>query len=141
MRCTYNLLLLLNGLVVISDAQTVNLGVCSKEGEPLQCCRNYRPRGDSCEECSPGTFGKNCTEDCPDGFYGRFCIQVCDCSSCDKVSGCQPNSTQTDAKDIDRITETAKQENSYIRGVIIASSLRGSLTFIIIVIVIYRKQR
>ncbi|XP_056006309.1 uncharacterized protein LOC130050374 [Ostrea edulis] len=132
MRSTFHLVWLLNGLVVISDAQTVNLGVCSNEGEPLQCCRNYRPRGDSCEECWPGTFGINCKEDCPDGFYGRFCIQVCDCSSCDKVSGCQPNSTQT---------ETTKPENSYNRGVIIASSLIGSLTFIIIVIIIYRKQR
>ncbi|XP_056006312.1 multiple epidermal growth factor-like domains protein 6 [Ostrea edulis] len=128
MRCKYTLVWLLNGLFVISDAQTEIPGLCSSEGETLQCCLNYKLRGDSCEECWPGTFGIDCKKDCPDGFYGRFCIEVCNCSSCDKVSGCQPNSTQTDAKDINR-------------GVVIASSLTGSLSFIIIVIVIYRKQR
>ncbi|XP_056006803.1 uncharacterized protein LOC130050591 [Ostrea edulis] len=140
MRCTYNLVWLLNGLLVISDAQTQIPGDCSHKGDPLQCCRNYKRRVDACEECWPGTFGIDCKEDCPDGFYGRLYAEVCDCSSCDKVSGCQPNSTQIDAKDINRITETTKQENSYNRAVIIASLLTGSLTFIIIVIVIYRKQ-
>ncbi|XP_056006329.1 multiple epidermal growth factor-like domains protein 10 [Ostrea edulis] len=127
----FYLVVLLNSLFVISLAQIYNPGVCSNEDEPLQCCQNYKRRGNSCEECLPGTFGIDCEKDCPEGFYGRLCAEVCNCSSCDKVSGCQPNSTQT---------ETTKQENSYNRGVIIASSLTGSLTFIIIVIVIYRKQ-
>ncbi|XP_056006320.1 uncharacterized protein LOC125660446 [Ostrea edulis] len=130
----FYLVVLLNSLFVISLAQIYNPGVCSNEDEPLQCCLNYKIRGDSCEECWPGTFGIDC-EDCPEGFYGRFCIEVCNCSSCDKVSGCQPNSTQTD-KDINFISDNSNNES-----VIIGSSLAGSLTFIIVIVIYCKKSR
>ncbi|XP_052706526.1 scavenger receptor class F member 2-like isoform X2 [Crassostrea angulata] len=65
-------------------------GICSNgsQGNPIQCCRNYILDGKSCKECSPGTFGYNCTEDCPPQFYGRFCREKCSCCPCDKINGC-----------------------------------------------------
>ncbi|XP_056006314.1 nuclear pore complex protein Nup107-like isoform X1 [Ostrea edulis] len=45
----FYLVVLLKSLFVISLAQIYNPGVCSNEDEPLQCCQNYKRRGDSCE--------------------------------------------------------------------------------------------
>lgn len=70
------------------EAQT---GVCEKD--PLICCQNYRGVGGKCVECWPGFFGYNCTNTCPEGFYGKFCRGKCNCSQCDKVSGCKQNSS------------------------------------------------
>ncbi|XP_062582472.1 N-acetylglucosamine-1-phosphodiester alpha-N-acetylglucosaminidase-like [Saccostrea cucullata] len=70
--------------------------------EPLTCCSNFRRKGQECEVCFFGTFGKNCENTCPDGFYGRLCLEKCKCLSCDKVTGaCQ---TTYSAKNIHSFT-------------------------------------
>lgn len=78
-------------LTLISNVFTKQMpGIClnDSQGNPIECCQNYILDGKSCKECSPGTYGNNCTEDCPPKFYGRFCREKCSCSSCDKINGC-----------------------------------------------------
>ncbi|XP_052706527.1 uncharacterized protein LOC128181982 [Crassostrea angulata] len=82
-------LTLLEAMTSISVSQ--NPGICSNvsDGEPLECCPNYRLVGSSCQECFAGSRGVNCAEDCAHGFYGRLCRERCSCDPCNKVYGCQ----------------------------------------------------
>ncbi|XP_065925229.1 uncharacterized protein [Magallana gigas] len=87
-------LTLIEAMTSISVSQ--NPGTCSNvsDGEPLECCPNYRLVGTSCKECFAGSRGVNCAEDCAKGFYGRLCRERCSCDPCDKVYGCQNMSKQ-----------------------------------------------
>lgn len=82
-------LTLIEAMTSISVSQ--NPGICSNvsDGEPFECCPNYRLIGTSCKECFAGSRGVNCAEDCAKGFYGRLCREECSCDPCDKVYGCQ----------------------------------------------------
>ncbi|XP_052705642.1 uncharacterized protein LOC128181321 [Crassostrea angulata] len=82
-------LTLIEAMTSISVSQ--NPGICSNvyDGEPLECCPNYRLVGSSCKECFAGSRGVNCAKDCAKGFYGRLCREECSCHPCDKVYGCQ----------------------------------------------------
>ncbi|XP_062593477.1 uncharacterized protein LOC134254960 isoform X1 [Saccostrea cucullata] len=94
------------------EAQT---GVCKKD--PLMCCPNYRRVGRKCEECWPGSFSYNCNSSCPYGRYGKFCLEKCNCSPCDKISGCTQNSSLQDENSDNvtwTVTETTMPESSQI---------------------------
>uniref|UniRef100_A0A8W8ITS7 Uncharacterized protein n=1 Tax=Magallana gigas TaxID=29159 RepID=A0A8W8ITS7_MAGGI len=83
--------------IVYKCTSTEQTGVCSNgsDGSRLECCENYRPVGNSCEECWPGTHGVNCRDNCPPNFFGRLCSKKCGCEPYDKVIGCL-NATDRD---------------------------------------------
>lgn len=41
-----------------------------------------------CQECWPGTHGRDCKDYCPPNFYGSLCLEKCGCEACDRVTGC-----------------------------------------------------
>uniref|UniRef100_K1P3W5 Multiple epidermal growth factor-like domains 6 n=1 Tax=Magallana gigas TaxID=29159 RepID=K1P3W5_MAGGI len=87
MRCDLEVIFLTLISNVLTEQQP---GICShgSQGNPIECCKNYRLVGNTCTACTPGTFGENCEEECPKGLYGLFCKEICSCDPCDKVTGC-----------------------------------------------------
>lgn len=124
MRCELKVIL----LTFVSNVFTKQMpGICSNDskGNPLECCQNYIFDGKSCKECSPGTYGNNCTKDCPPQFYGRFCREKCSCCPCDKIFGCL------------KMTNSARWPSISIS---LAGSLAICFTFGMAIICILRKK-
>ncbi|XP_078334363.1 laminin subunit alpha lam-3-like isoform X1 [Crassostrea virginica] len=62
------------------------------------CCLGYtwNPSSQSCEKCTPGYTGLNCTIRCPYPSYGENCQRNCTCSKedCDVSTGCRTVTTE-----------------------------------------------
>nr|XP_022286422.1 multiple epidermal growth factor-like domains protein 10 isoform X2 [Crassostrea virginica] len=62
------------------------------------CCLGYtwNPSSQSCEKCTPGYTGLNCTIRCPYPSYGENCQRKCNCSKedCDVSTGCRTVTTE-----------------------------------------------
>nr|XP_034306796.1 tyrosine-protein kinase receptor Tie-2-like isoform X1 [Crassostrea gigas] len=60
------------------------------------CCYGLVKIGNICKACPAGYFGKNCSNPCPLQLYGPDCTQICYCSYCHPVYGCDArNDTAT----------------------------------------------
>ncbi|XP_052705646.1 uncharacterized protein LOC128181325 [Crassostrea angulata] len=136
MRCDPKITLLTLISNVLTEQQP---GICSygSQGNPIECCRNYKLVGNTCQACTPGTFGENCKEECPIGSYGQLCKENCSCDPCDKVTGCLNKTVRRDSED--------GTESVQFHWPSIFISLTGSFvvcfTFCIIMISISRRRK
>lgn len=139
MRCDLKVII----LILNSNVLTEQLpGVCSisSQGNPTECCWNYKLVGNTCTACTPGTFGKNCERECPEGLYGQFCKENCSCDpcdSCDKVTGCLNKTKKCDSE--------AKHDSILLHWPSILISLIGTgavcFTFCSAIMCIFRKKK
>lgn len=64
--------------------------------------------GNNCTDCPVGYFGESCTDKCTPPSYGELCSDVCDCTLCHHIFGCNETGETTDAK----TTEDMKSETT-----------------------------
>ncbi|XP_052680082.1 uncharacterized protein LOC128160794 [Crassostrea angulata] len=72
------------------------------------CPYNKLKDGDECKDCPAGYFGLNCSDMCTQPSYGFLCNQVCNCSACHHIFGCN---LTTEIPEIRTSTVKHKQSN------------------------------
>lgn len=138
MRCDLEVIFLTLISNVLTEQQP---GICShsSQGNPIECCKNYKLVGNTCTACTPGTFGENCEEECPKGLYGLFCKEICSCDPCDKVTGCS-NTTEKCTCDSE-----ANHDSTLLHYPSILISLIGTgavcFTFCVAIMCIFRERK
>ncbi|XP_062615261.1 scavenger receptor class F member 1-like [Saccostrea cucullata] len=98
----------------LSDYRTVGLLGCRTIGPPAKCCTGFMWNDDSksCEQCSPGYVGINCSDPCLYPNYGIECQMLCTCSqpACNPSFGCDDTSPKIgNTVGISDISKTTKQ--------------------------------
>nr|XP_022337667.1 uncharacterized protein LOC111133506 isoform X1 [Crassostrea virginica] len=125
------IVLLLVCCTLCNSSTTVGPNMCGNG----VCCSGFQLEGDRCIECTPGSFGLNCSLTCGVGYHGLKCQEQCpsQCDkTCDKVSGVCPDKAGNTTKSLKEDINSFLRDNIFpIVGVssifVVSSSCFGSI--------------
>nr|XP_022290070.1 multiple epidermal growth factor-like domains protein 10 [Crassostrea virginica] len=107
-------LILLIWFIANSTSITAS-GICGGENG-RECCDGFYLNASTkkCEECKPGSFGRNCSLICPFPTYGKKCQNKCNCDNetCNAITGCTTQTTDDEEYFSETMESTHSVENT-----------------------------